>query len=84
MHNWKEDPVCNVPICINAFHVAEDGIANSFENVMQAMAWFRYLGQKESFGEKLLKQTLVIAVGLGKCDGLYKGKNTQAAGSVIV
>ena len=76
MHNFKEHPVCNVPICINAFHVGEHGIANSFENVMSAMAWFKLLGQKEA-GEKLLRQTIVIAVGLGKCDQLYKGKSVM-------
>ena len=72
MLNFKDHPVCNVPICINAFHSGENAIANSFENVMSAMAWFKLLGQKEA-GEKLLRQTLVIAVGLGKCDELYKG-----------
>ena len=82
MHNYKEHPVCNVPICINAFHVGEHGIANSFENVMSAMAWFKLLGQKEA-GEKLLKQTVVIAVGLGKCDQLYKGKSVMAMVSCL-
>ena len=82
MHNYKEHPVCNVPICINAFHVGEHGIANSFENVMSAMAWFKLLGQKEA-GEKLLKQTVVIAVGLGKCDQLYKGKSVMVMVSCL-
>ena len=82
MHNFKEHPVCNVPICINAFHVGEHGIANSFENVMSAMAWFKLLGQKEA-GEKLLRQTVVIAVGLGKCDQLYKGKSAMAMVSCL-
>ena len=72
LHKWKNDPVCDVPICINAFHVGENGIANSFDNVMSAMAWFAKLRQNEA-GEKLLRKTLVIAVGLGKCDQLYKG-----------
>ena len=82
MHNFREHAVCNVPICINAFHVGEHGIANSFENVMSAMAWFKLLGQKEA-GEKLLRQTLVIAVGLGKCNQLYKGNSDMAIVSYL-
>ena len=61
-------------MCINALALGESAIANSFENVMTAMEWFRSIGKSKP---ELLETLLVIAVGLGQCDTLYKGNNMK-------
>ena len=70
MHQWKDEPICTAPVCINSFGLQGIGITNSFENVMTAMDWFNSIGNKK---RKLLETLNVITVGLGHCDTLYKG-----------
>ena len=70
MHRWEHSVICKSPVCINALGIGDSAIANSFENIMTAMAWFNSIGRVK---RKLLQSLLVIAVGLGECDTLYKG-----------
>ena len=70
MHRWENSPICKSPVCINALGVGDSAVANSFENVMTAMEWFNSIGRVK---RDLLESLLVIAVGLGECDTLYKG-----------
>ena len=55
---------------MNAFSIQTNGIANSFKSALDAMDFFRKVLKNK---RKLMEDTLVIAVGLGKCDQLYKG-----------
>ena len=68
--NEKNNYACSIPICVNAFSIQTNGIANSFKSALDAMDFFRKVLKNK---RKLMEDTLVIAVGLGKCDQLYKG-----------
>ena len=68
----KNKYACNIPICINALGIDNSGIAHSFDNVLESMDYFRKIVKKK---RKLMEDTIVMAVGLGKCDKLYKGTN---------
>ena len=70
MRKWLDSPFCNQPICINAFGIGNDALANSFKNVIMAMDTLTKIG---ILRQALLEKTVVLAVGLGQCKPLYGG-----------
>ena len=74
MRKWLDSPLCKEPICINAFGIKDSALANSFDNVIMAMDTLTKIGMLK---RTLLEKTIVMAVGLGHCDTLYKGNFMQ-------
>ena len=70
MRKWLDSPLCNQPICINAFGIEDSALANSFDNVIMAMDTLTNIGMLK---RTLLEKTIVMAVGLGHCKPLYSG-----------